>query len=119
MKLAVAISNGPLRLFLATLTICGRVQHNEASVDLRRVLARLPFNRVGMSSQAVSRLVEIYIVVGPVERPQRSNTGASTAYNGHLFPRDTRVSRKAHDGFLLLGSSQALRDMKGRGVGRP
>ena len=68
------------------LTVCGRVERNEPGVHGSRILSSPPLDSVGMASQPVRGLVHVDIVVGPIQRPESSNSRAAAANNGHPFP---------------------------------
>jgi len=44
------------------------------------------FDSIGMTAESVGRLVKVDIVGTAIERPQRGDASAATAYNGNLLP---------------------------------
>lgn len=77
------------------LTVCCFVEDDETCVDQGGEFSLLPFYRIGMAAQAISRLVEIDIVVRTIQSPQSTNTGRAAANDGDLLPGHP-VSRRCH-----------------------
>lgn len=69
------------------LTVRGRIHDDEACVDLGLVFTVGPIHRVGMTAEAIGSLVHVNIMMGAIQGPQGSYTGATAAYDGHLLPR--------------------------------
>lgn len=67
-------------------TVRGGVQDHESRIHGRRELPRVPPDGVGMPSQAVLGLVEVDIVVCPVEGPERRDARAAAADDGYFLP---------------------------------
>ncbi len=67
------------------LTICRCVEDDETRIDLGCVLAFLPSDSVGVAPQPVVCLVQVDIVVGSLQRPERADARTSAAYDGYLL----------------------------------
>lgn len=72
------------------LTIGSCIQDNEACIDESFILPMLEFHSIRMSSQPVGGLVQIDIVMRPVQRPQGTYSSATTADDGDFLSRNLR-----------------------------
>ena len=70
------------------LTISGRVQDNEARIDGGLVFPIPEIDGVRVASQAICGLVDVDIMVCPVQSPQSSNARRTTADDCNFLPGD-------------------------------
>lgn len=64
-------------------TVCCGIVHDEAGVDIYLFLIFLVLYSIGVPPQSLVRLVQMDIVVGIPQGPERSDACASAAYDGH------------------------------------
>jgi hypothetical protein len=72
------------------LTVSGGIQNNEAGIHQSFTFPMPEFNGIRMPTQPIRRLVDIYIVMCPIQRPQCTYSGAPTANDRDFLSREGR-----------------------------
>lgn len=73
-------------------TICFLVEHDKPSIYLGGEFSLLPYYRVGMTAEAVGRLVEIDVMMSAIQSPESANPSRTAPNNSYLLPRNPPVS---------------------------
>jgi hypothetical protein len=85
------------------LTISGRVQHDKPRVHADRILASLPFHRVGVSAEPTVRLIQVHVVARRFQGPESRDARTAAADHGDFFAFDRIPHRKAVETVTLAG----------------
>ena len=80
-KLAAGSALSYIQLETLARTICGRIQDNEACINIDSTILMFVSDGICMTSQAVTGFVQIHIVVSTFQGPESSQAAAARTNN--------------------------------------